>query len=232
MTPESPADMVSRASVQRCVIEGCDRNVRTYERRSGTGSRGQRLADGKTCWACRMKHAYAGAPDRGPIAPRSNLRRGDYKNPLERRLLSVWRQMVQRCHKSDNRSYRNYGARGITVCEEWRQHFSPFRNYIRDNLGLPGPPWSLDRIDGSRGYEPGNLRWATPQQQTHNRSVTVWITAFGKTQPLAVWAREFGLAHGTIQYRIKKGWSAEAAISTPSQSRRTLRTALEGRVSE
>jgi DNA-binding CsgD family transcriptional regulator len=84
----------------------------------------------------------------------------------ERRLMrGVWQQMIYRCHQSNHRAYKWYGARGIRVCEEWRSSFEAFASYMGSK---PGPEYSIDRINNDGNYEPGNVRWATRSQQTNN----------------------------------------------------------------
>lgn len=94
----------------------------------------------------------------------NNLRHGLYKHPSYHR----WYNMVDRCTNPDHRAYANYGGRGISVAPEWCD-VTTFLNYLDQNLGPCPEGHSLDRIDNDGDYEPGNIRWATPAQQTWNR---------------------------------------------------------------
>lgn len=76
----------------------------------------------------------------------------------------IWAAMIQRCTNPKNRDYKNYGARGITVCDRWRD----FTNFLAD-MGEKPDGLSIDRIDNDGNYEPGNCRWATPAQQASNK---------------------------------------------------------------
>lgn len=79
--------------------------------------------------------------------------------------------MRRRCLDPNHAKYADYGGRGITVCEAWAESFESFF----DHIGLrPGPGYSLDRINNDRGYEPGNVRWATASQQNKNRRQKTW----------------------------------------------------------
>jgi hypothetical protein len=80
------------------------------------------------------------------------------------RTYRIWCAMLARCNNPQNQGYHYYGARNISVCERWKA----FVNFLAD-MGEAPPGMSLDRIDNSGNYEPGNVRWATPLQQTHNR---------------------------------------------------------------
>lgn len=83
-------------------------------------------------------------------------------------LRARWHGMIARCHNPENHNYPNYGARGIEVCQRWRDSFE---TYVKD-VGLPPfPTASLDRIDNNGHYEPSNMRWATPKAQARNTRV-------------------------------------------------------------
>lgn len=88
-------------------------------------------------------------------------------SPERRKLYHIWRQMRQRCSNPSRPYYRHYGGRGIRVCDLWEKSFAAFE---RDMGPRPSPKHSIDRIDNDKGYEPGNCRWATPKEQTRNRS--------------------------------------------------------------
>lgn len=83
-------------------------------------------------------------------------------------LFRTWDHMKSRCFNPNNKEYHNYGGRGISVCPQWRRSFTSFVRYILKHLGPRPRGRSLDRKDNNRGYEPGNLRWATRRQQQIN----------------------------------------------------------------
>lgn len=122
----------------------------------------------------------------------------------------TWRQMRNRCTSPTNRSYKNYGARGISVCLEW-DDFLAFRDWAQANGYNPG--LSLDRRDNDGNYGPENCRWATRKEQARNRRTSRFITAIGRTQTLAAWAEETGIAASLIASRLGRlGWPVERAL--------------------
>lgn len=131
----------------------------------------------------------------------------------------IWSCMNQRCSNPNNEGYHKYGGRGIRVCDQW-QH--DFQRFIADMGPRPSPDHSLDRFPDLNGnYEPGNVRWATHRQQNNNRRDTIMIALQGRTQSIQDWAREIGIVSGnTAWQRMRKGWSADAALKTPSKTMR------------
>jgi len=91
-----------------------------------------------------------------------NRKHGMVKSPEYK----SWAHIIDRCTNSNNGSYDNYGGRGITICSEWRHDFEAFYAHVGPK---PVGSYSIDRINNNRGYEPGNVRWATPLQQANNK---------------------------------------------------------------
>jgi hypothetical protein len=128
------------------------------------------------------------------------------------RTFKKWAGMLSRCYNPNTTAYRKYGARGITVCERWRESFE---NFYAD-MGEAPVGMSIDRITGTGNYEPRNCRWATPTEQARNRRNTIRLTAFGITKTAAEWAHETGVRLDTVYARTRLGWAAEAAVCQPS----------------
>jgi hypothetical protein len=134
---------------------------------------------------------------------------GMNKSPEHR----AWVSMKQRCTNPNKREWPHYGGRGIKVCEAWMHSFIAF---IKD-VGLrPSGMHSLDRINVDGDYEPGNVRWATDQEQKENTRVVRMVTIGGRMQSISAWEREMGLSKGQVKSREKAGWTIEEAILTPS----------------
>lgn len=122
-----------------------------------------------------------------------------------------WNSMIERCFNPRHHAYARYGGKGITVCAEWRDSFEAF---LRD-VGQRPDGMTLDRIDNTRGYEPGNVRWADWVTQQRNRSDTHHLTHEGRTQCITAWASEIGMSPQALRRRLNAGWSLERALVTP-----------------
>ena len=129
---------------------------------------------------------------------------------------SAWAGMIARCYNRANARYHDYGGRGIKVYQEWIDSFEKFLAYIGPK---PSPSMSLDRIKNEDGYFPGNVRWATAKEQCNNTRQNVRITCDGKTKTATEWCNELGVSSSLVRQRIKRGWSPEDALATPSQRR-------------
>lgn len=124
-----------------------------------------------------------------------------------------WRGMISRCFRETDRAYSDYGGRGITVCERWRNSFEAFYEDMGDKPA--GHRISIERLNNDGNYEPGNCVWATPAKQACNKRTTIRLTLNGRTQCLAEWAAELDIAVMTIWNRLHRGWTVERALTTP-----------------
>jgi hypothetical protein len=122
--------------------------------------------------------------------------------------------MIQRCTNPNFDQFADYGGRGITVCERWRD----FAAFLAD-MGEPEPGLSIERRDNDAGYSPGNCYWATRAQQRANQRIrkdAAYIEVEGKRVRLSDVAREHGIRRSTLHARIKRGWSIERALTCRS----------------
>lgn len=150
----------------------------------------------------------------GCASPRFECSRFKKHGMSGTRTYSIWRGMHTRCTDPKASKAHLYVLKGIKVCERWND----FENFLAD-MGVAPDGLTIDRIDGDRGYEPGNCRWADRITQGNNTSANHKLTINGRTQTISMWAREIGMKSNTIVYRIRRGWDAEKALTTPVISR-------------
>jgi hypothetical protein len=121
--------------------------------------------------------------------------------------------MVQRCENKRHPSYKDYGARGIKVCEEWRADRMSFINWALANGYASG--LSIDRIENDDGYRPGNCRWTDTKTQANNKRSSRLIVINGDTKPLNEWLEQHNVPRRTFYERVDAGWSEIDAITKP-----------------
>lgn len=131
----------------------------------------------------------------------------------------AWSAMKTRCYNRRARSYEDYGARGIIVCSRWLRSFE---NFLRDVGRRPSSKYSLERINNSGNYEPGNVRWATATDQQNNRRTTIFVNLRGHRIPIKKACRILGIDRQmtAVYNRIKRGWTPEHAIKIPIKEKR------------
>lgn len=177
----------------------------------------------KTMWRCRCdcgnfkdiwSHALiANATTscgcvRKEIITQRNTTHGYSKTRLGR----IWFGMKTRCNNPNFPAYKNYGGRGIKICDEWINNPENFyswamANGYSDNL-------TLDRIDVNADYSPDNCRWVTWKVQSNNKRNCILLTYNGQTHTMAEWARICGIPYQTLKDRIRRyGWSVEEALT-------------------
>lgn len=137
-----------------------------------------------------MKHGNAG-----------NQKSAEYK---------IWSGIKQRCNYPKHPSYPLYGAKGVRMCAAWSDDFALF---LADMGPRPSPCHSIDRWPNNKGnYEPGNCRWATPEEQGRNKSNNQTIKFDGRTITVAEAAEMSGKSHSTILSRLRRGWSPTEVV--------------------
>lgn len=186
----------------------------------------------KTCWLC---HCDCGTskivtlgnlrggqtrscgcliPETSSAAGKKAFRHGeghDRKTPEYR----AWTSMRERCLISSTWNYADYGGRGIRICRRWNR----YEYFLQDMGRRPSDAHSLDRRNVDGPYSPKNCRWATRKEQQRNRRVNVTITFDGECLSVAEWAERKNLPYETLRHRIKAGWEARRALTTPVPSK-------------
>lgn len=131
------------------------------------------------------------------------------------RLYRIWANMTERTTNPNNQHWDDYGGRGITICDEWKD-YSNFKTWALEN-GY-SPDLTIDRIDNSKGYSPHNCRWVTRKAQCYNRRSNHLLTYHGESKTIQEWADQSHLKRNALVQRLHRGWSVEKALETPVKS--------------
>ena len=126
---------------------------------------------------------------------------GQNRKGQQTRSYRTWAGMIQRCTDRNQKHYKNYGGRGITVCERWRV----FAQFLAD-MGPGKNGWTLERVNNDGNYELGNCVYALPVQQARNKRTCRWVTVQGVTGCLKDACERYGLVYSTIRARLRRGW--------------------------
>lgn len=167
---------------------------------------------GQSCWKC---HCDCGNET---VVVASDLKKGHTKScgcsrseskfkhgMAHTKISHIWRAIKDRCSNPNNKRYKHYGGRGITICDEWRNDFLAFYNYVSklEHYGEEG--YSLDRINNDGNYEPDNLRWADAKTQNHNTRKNVFIEYNGEKMTVAEASKLSGINYATLLDRLHRG---------------------------
>lgn len=159
------------------------------------------------------------------VRKRPDLAERNRKNAKHNMTISptyfTWAQMKKRCKNPKNVAFKNYGGRGIKVCDEW----SVFENFLND-MGIRPDGTELDRIDVNGNYEPSNCRWVTRRENSNNRRNNKRIEFNGENLTYSDWSRKTGLCKTVIRRRILLGWSIEKTLTTKSRGARNKKENL------
>lgn len=192
--------------------------------------KGKERKNGRTMWLCECecgnKTIVQGSALTGGITQSCGCLRSEAtskrrtKHGMSKtKLYTVWAHMIQRCENPNSRDYQEYGGRGITVCNEWRNSFEVFRDWAitsgyNDTL-------TLDRISVNGNYDPLNCRWATQKEQQNNRRNNHIVEYNGEKHTLSEWSEIIKINQDVLFARLKLGWSIEKTLTTPARKLKT-----------
>lgn len=181
-----------------------------------------RTKSGQAKWLCKCDCGNT------KVIGSDNLRRGVTKScgcirkemkPWNKRytdedkvVYGLWAGIKNRCYNKNEPKYKNYGARGIRVCDEWLD-YTNFKNWCLANGYQKG--LTIDRIDVNKNYSPDNCKFATQKVQQNNRTNNHLITYKSETHTMSQWAEKLGMRYGMLEHRINRGWSVEDAFNVP-----------------
>jgi hypothetical protein len=144
-----------------------------------------------------------------------------HRSKETKQVLSIWRDMRRRCLESDRPQYKDYGGRGITVCDRWMHSFD---NFLKDMAPRPDGAL-LDRMDNDGPYDPSNCKWSNRVESNSNRRNCIYVVLDGERVTLKEACRRRGLKYRPVHKRImERGWEVERALSIPVGTGRTMRT--------
>lgn len=133
------------------------------------------------------------------------------------KLKHIWSAIKDRCYNHKNQRYINYGLRGISICDEWKDDLNAFYEWSMSSGYVDG--LTIERINNNGNYDPSNCKWATYAEQASNKTQNVVYTVDGVTKHLNAWARFYGLSPSTLQKRIKKfNGNIELSLYTRDES--------------
>ena len=185
---ELPKRSGTRYLLCRCV---CGKEVEVYKSTLTGGLK-------KSCGCRRLEN-------------RKLLKSGSRKDNLYR----IYAAMKNRCLNTKTPRYKDYGGRGIKICNEWLEDYSNFHDWAFQNGYSDGKNLSIERKDVNGNYCPENCCFIPKPAQSRNKRNSRFITINNKTMILADWCRIFGISSSLVIYRIGKGMSEEQALTTP-----------------
>lgn len=121
----------------------------------------------------------------------------------------TWMNMRDRCLNPRATKYKDYGGRGICICDRWNS----FANFLKD-MGERPDEMTLDRFDNDENYDLCNCRWATPTEQARNRKSNRVLCLNGEKHILTEWAEILGVNRHMLYSRLRRGWSVERTLTT------------------
>jgi len=127
-------------------------------------------------------------------------------------IYKAWQAMHDRCKNLKNRHYKNYGGRGITVCDRWQE----FSSFLAD-MGMRPKGFEVDRRDNDGPYSPENCRWVTRRANLNNRRLNNLVEFNGEVKTVTEWAKVLDIHEETLRHRVNRGWPPEKALTNARQ---------------
>lgn len=131
------------------------------------------------------------------------------------RLYKIFDKMKARCYNIKHNSYKNYGGRGIEICDEWMEEDGFIKFFEWANNNGYEEHLTIDRIDVDKNYEPSNCRWLTHKEQQNNRRDNRPVKINGVTKNISEWSEETGINYKTLQFRVKSNWDESKLLDPP-----------------
>lgn len=157
-----------------------------------------------------------------------SITHGHCKNYKESKTYRAWQHMLDRCNNTKNPNYKDYGDRGITVCDRWNiNKGGSFENFLKDMGEPPTKKHQLDRMNNNKlknGYSPKNCWWTTYKQQQRNKRSNRLYYRDGKLQCVSELAEKYKINKGTLHGRLKRGYSIEEALIIPVKKYKRKKT--------
>lgn len=151
------------------------------------------------------------------------VKHGHASRGKKTRTYKIWAGMCARCNVPSATGYERYGGLGVQVCERWIDYMA----FLTD-MGEAPEGMSIDRLDGTGNYEPGNCQWATRQTQNENRRSVIWIEAGGLRLTATAWAKRLGICKASMYERLER-WTLLQAVGIdppPPRKKRVLTEAM------
>jgi len=146
-----------------------------------------------------------------------NKTHGHTINGKHSRTHHIWIGMRRRCNNHNDSAYKDYGGRGIAVCERWNNKKTGYINFLNDIGEIPESK-TIDRIENNGNYCPENYKLSTMAEQSRNRRTNHLLKYDNKELCFAEWEEITGIKQATIRYRIKVGWSVRNALTIPADT--------------
>lgn len=143
-----------------------------------------------------------------------NLSHGLANHPL----YTIYHAMMNRCYNENDISYKRYGGKGVTVCDEWRNDFMKFFEWAMNYRWREGLQLDKDILGNGKLYSPDTCKFVSRSENCRNRSTNKIIQYNGESKTLSEWCEKTGLNHTCILHRLKRGWSIEKTLNTPAKN--------------